>query len=155
MAKNQVITSFGIALPKQVEFDSPRKTEKHIGLHFPLGSNKSQGGFFSRNGGFQAIRQSIYQLMTTEKGERVMLPDFGVNLNYFVFQPLDEVVFDNIKREITTAFNKYIVGGEILKISVFELGETGPSGGNSLKIVLLFSIKGDENSVQEVEVVIA
>ena len=81
-----------------------------------------------------------------------MLPEFGTNLRRFLFQPLDEVTFELIKEEVSTSFNRYIIGATLEKLSVFSLGDVGPSGGNSLKVILLFSLDQEDSILSEVEV---
>jgi len=81
-----------------------------------------------------------------------MLPSFGCNLKRYLFQPLDEDTFESIKQEILFSFKKYIVGARVLKLSVFPLGESGPAGGNSLKIILVLQLIEDDLTVFDVEV---
>ena len=84
-----------------------------------------------------------------------MNPRFGCNLRRFLFQPLTEDVFNQIKLEVASAFNRYIVGASIVKLAVFSLNETGPSGGNALKIILNYELNENESAVDEVEVVLS
>ena len=98
------------------------------------------------------IKNSVKQLLRTEKGERVMLPNFGCNLRKYLFQPLDQTTFENIKREILYSFKNYIVGANIQKLAVFPLGETGPAGGNSLKVLLTLQLDTADLEIFDVEV---
>jgi phage baseplate assembly protein W len=50
------------------------------------------------------IQQSIQILLATRKGERVMVPDYGCNLNEMLFEP------------ITTSFKTYI--SEMIRTSI-------------------------------------
>ena len=123
-----------------------------MGLNFPLGSKIEEGGLFAGTTDETTVRSSIKQLMQTERGERVMLPEFGTNLRRFLFQPLDETTFQSIKREIQSNFDKYIVGAIITKIKVYPLGDIGPSGGNSLKVALDLELNSRDFEVFDVEV---
>jgi hypothetical protein len=96
----------------------------------------------------------VKQLLSTERGERIMLPRFGCNLRRFLFQPLTESTFEAIKREIAWSFDRYIVGATIQKISVVPYGDAGPAGGNSLKVGLVIKISEDDLTMFDVEVVI-
>ena len=84
-----------------------------------------------------------------------MLPGYGCNLKRFLFQPLDELTFEAIKREIQSSFNQYIVGAYITKIRVIPLGDVGPSGGNTLKIALDLRLSAEKLQVFGVEVVLS
>jgi phage baseplate assembly protein W len=52
-----------------------------------------------------AIRNSIKNIFTTKKGEKILAPEFGSALEQFLFEPVDnvygriigETIFDNIK----------------------------------------------------------
>jgi hypothetical protein len=152
MAFNQTVNVYGKTVPRYME-QVPTSQRDHVfGLKFPLGSRKTLGGFFSKNSGVDMIKDSVKQLLLTEKGERLMLPGFGCNLRRFLFQPLDETTFQSIKREIQSNFDKYIVGANITKIKVYPLGDIGPSGGNSLKVALDLELNSGDFEVFDVEV---
>ena len=119
------------------------------GLKYPLGSAKD-GTILKKSSGINMIRDAVEQLLLTERGERLMLPDFGCNLRKYVFQPLDETTFQSIRREIEVSFRKYIVGASITKLSVFPTGDFGPAGGNSLRVIL--NIKLDESDLEVFDV---
>ena len=134
----------------------PVKSERKsiYGLNFPLGSSKT-GGIFSKNSGVNMIKQSVEQLLLTQRGERIMLPNYGCNVRKYLFQPLDEETFERIIDEIETSFNNYIVGARIDKIQVFPTGDTGPAGGNSLQIILKLKLDTSDLEVFDVGVTIS
>jgi hypothetical protein len=152
MAINQTQTVYGVAPTQKVSVNAKSKKDRFVGLNFPLGSKIEVGGIFAGTTDETTVRSSIKQLMQTERGERVMLPEFGTNLRRFLFQPLDEVTFELIKEEVSSSFNRYIIGATLEKLSVFSLGDVGPSGGNSLKVILLFSLDQEDSILSEVEV---
>jgi phage baseplate assembly protein W len=128
----------------------PKSERKEIfGLEYPLGSSES-GGIFSKTSGVKMIKNAVEQLLLTERGERVMLPNYGCNLKKYLFQPLDETTFTGIRNEIETSFRNYIVGARIAKLSVFPTGESGPAGGNSLQVIL--SLKLDKSDLEVFDV---
>jgi len=128
----------------------PKSERKEIfGLEYPLGSSES-GGIFSKTSGVRMIKNAVEQLLLTERGERVMLPNYGCNLKKYLFQPLDETTFTGIRNEIETSFRNYIVGARIAKLSVFPTGESGPAGGNSLQVIL--SLKLDKSDLEVFDV---
>lgn len=152
MAANQTVTIYGITQNRFIE-DSPKTTKKAIyGLGFPLGKNTKTGGFFVKTSGIELIKNAVKQLLNTERGERVMLPKYGCNLRRFLFQPLDEVTFEEIKEEILYSFNNYITGARIKRLAVIPLEDVGPAGGNSLLVRLILSLVEDDLKVFDVEV---
>lgn len=152
MAANQTVNVYGKIIPTYMEQIPTAQRKAITGLAFPLGISKTSGGIFSRRTGIKMIKEAVKQVLLTEKGERVMLPNFGCNLRKYLFQPLDETIFSNIRTDIETAFNTYVVGAKIAKLAVFPYGETGPSGGNSLKVILTLKLDTDDLEVFDVEV---
>lgn len=57
----------------------------------------------SRQEDTQLIKNDILQLLLTIPGERVMRPDFGVNLRNAVFEPGDEATVSALEDEIREA----------------------------------------------------
>tara|TARA_R110000796_G_scaffold148460_1_gene265334 strand:- start:378 stop:845 length:468 start_codon:yes stop_codon:yes gene_type:complete len=152
MAANQTVNVYGKVVPNYMQQVPTAQRNHRFGLKFPLGSRKTTGGFFSKNSGVDCIKDSVKQLLLTDRSERVMLPGYGTNLRRFLFQPLDELTFEAIKREITSSFYSYIVGANLTKIKVIPLGDIGPSGGNSLKIALDLELTSGDFEVFDVEV---
>jgi phage baseplate assembly protein W len=46
------------------------------------------------------IRASLQRILGTSRGERVMQPEFGHSLKRILFEPLDEIIIEDLKREI-------------------------------------------------------
>ena len=151
MAANQTVTVYGKTSPRYITEGPTSKRREVFGLGFPLGSSPD-GGIFSRKTGVNMIKDAVRQLLLTERGERIMLPNFGCNLRKYLFQPLTETTFESIKREILYSFEKYIRGADVVKLSVFPMGPLGPSGGNSLKVVLSLVLDTDDLKIFDVEV---
>lgn len=151
MAANQTVTVFGSIAPRYMKQGPVSHRQEVYGLSFPLGSSPG-GGFFSKRSGIVMIKEAVKQLLLTERGERIMLPNFGCNLRKYLFQPLDESTFESIKREIQYSFKNYIVGAQIARLAVFPLGEAGPAGGSSLKVVLSLKLDTADLEIFDVEV---
>ena len=152
MAANQTVTVYGNTSMPFIEKVPTERRNYVFGLGFPLGKNKSTGGFFQKKTGVSLIQDAVKQLLLTERGERVMLPKYGFNLRGYLFQPLDESMFESIKEEIQFSFNNYIVGASILKLAVIPFGGLGPAGGNSLLVKLTLQLDEEDLSVFDVEV---
>ena len=148
---SNTVTRFGQTSTKY-ELQSPREKRQEVrGLNFPLGIKKESGGFFKSNSGRPMIKQAIEQLLRTEKGERIMLPNFGCTLRKYLFQPITEDLFADIKQNIVRSFNDYIEGATLRKIGIFETGEYDAAGGNQLRVILSVSLDSDSLEVFDVE----
>lgn len=151
MAANSTVFRYG-RRPTKYEEQAPRAKRQEIyGLTFPLGKNRNSGGFFKKNSGREMIKQAVTQLLRTEKGERLMLPNFGCNLRKYLFQPITQDLFNNIRVTIEESFNNYIVGAKLLKVGIFETGEYDAAGGNQIRVVLRVQLSTDDLQVFDVE----
>lgn len=56
------------------------------GLRFPIRPDAVTGAL-PRVAGMDRIRQSIEQILDTEPGERIMLPEFGCGLRRYLMEP--------------------------------------------------------------------
>lgn len=153
MAANQTVTVFGSEPVRYFNQTVVSTRKPRYGLAFPLGKS-TLGGFFSKSEGIQLIKGAVQQLLLTDRGERVMLPNFGCNLKKYLFQQLNEGLFEEIKREIQQSFYQYIVGASLVKVGVFPTGDAGPLGGNSLRVVLSLKLNVADLEVFDVEVII-
>jgi len=151
MAANTTVFRYG-QRPTKYEEQAPRAKRQEIyGLTFPLGVERNSGGFFKKNSGRARIQQAVSQLLKTEKGERLMLPNFGCNLRKYLFQPITQELFNDIRETIETSFRNYIVGAKLLKVGVFETGEYDAAGGNQLRVVLSVQLNTDDLEIFDVE----
>jgi phage baseplate assembly protein W len=154
MVANQTVNTYGQTYFAPDINDIAELTYSNYGLGFPLGKRKKTGGFFSKETGVSLIKNNVQQLLSTERGERVMLPLFGCNLRKYVFQPLTEDLFEAIKDEISFSVSKYIIGAKLIKLSVVPFGVLGPAGGNSLQVTLTLQVTDESLTMFDVEVVV-
>jgi phage baseplate assembly protein W len=88
----------------------------------PEFSNKSnQVGLLSDE---DDIRSSLQILLSTRQGERVMLPDYGCNLDELVFESLTTTFKTYIKDLIATAILYYEPRIDVNKIDLDDSAET-------------------------------
>ena len=154
MAANTTSNLYG-AVQERYNIQPVKSQRDNIhGLQYPLGSSET-GGIFSKNSGINMIKQAVEQLLLTDKGERIMLPNYGCNLRQYLFQPLDEDTFDNIREEVINSFDNYIVGAVIDKLRVFPTGDAGPAGGNSLQVILSLKLQKEDLEIFDVGVTIS
>jgi phage baseplate assembly protein W len=82
---------------------------------------------FAMVGGDAAIRQSIYLIIHTVPGERVMRPDFGCEIHSLIFDPANEETATTAERYVTDALNRWEPRIELKNVTATvgdtELGE--------------------------------
>lgn len=75
------------------------------GLSFPLRVG-NKGGFVMSNH-IDHIEESIVQILSTQLYERVMLPEFGSDIDAYVFDPNEVETQALVQYEIVEALTKY------------------------------------------------
>ena len=88
-----------------------------VGLNSRVNPNNA-GGVFSKQYGIALVKSNLIDLLTTKKGDRVMLPNFGTNLHLAVFEELDHYLKEDIKTEIYTAIATYEPRVEVLSLEI-------------------------------------
>lgn len=62
-------------------------------------------GYFHTQSGIDQIKSDMLALILTNQGERVMLPQFGLDLRRFLFEPADSVVVGQVKALLIEQLN--------------------------------------------------
>ena len=75
------------------------------GLGQPLGPDES--GSLRTASGPEKVRQSIFTILDTERGERVMRPDFGCGLSRWLMAPNSPATRAGIEREVRSALQRW------------------------------------------------
>lgn len=72
------------------------------GLHFPVGIDPVTGRI--RTSSYEeSIKESIYLILMTRKGERVMQPEFGCGIQDYVFESMDYGTLSKMSTSVTNA----------------------------------------------------
>lgn len=137
-------------LAKRESIEIP--VQRRYGLAWPLGSTFI-GPYFNKASSSYLIRGQILQILQTKKGERVMLPDFGVGIDNYLFAPLTEDRSSELAHEVTTAIRKYAQNIEVLKLRFFQDDNLKGLGLPGIKIQLVVK-SSDTNQTLDFEAVI-
>tara|TARA_R100001594_G_scaffold88239_1_gene122513 strand:+ start:255 stop:662 length:408 start_codon:yes stop_codon:yes gene_type:complete len=112
---------------------SPKLPLKVSSIDGPYGLNKSIG---------EAIRQNFKNLILTSPGERVMIPDFGVGIRKYFFEPVNPMTFENIAGAIEEQKNRYLPFIVIDNI-LFQTSDENPTlSFNEIAIEITYTIPG-------------
>lgn len=97
-------------MPTQITKINPLDLNKNIsiGLALPFGSCGSDKLFINNFSTKEQIKSNLINLLLTNKGERIMNPEFGADLKLIIFEAIADEEFDIIKDLITTSVNIYI-----------------------------------------------
>ena len=108
-----------------------------IGWKFPLQVNPD--GTIALSKYEQRIEESIYLILSTAKGERVMLPDFGCGIHDLVFAPNNPATIAMVVQTVRKALVAYEPRIDVLNVNA----ETAPQEPNLLLIRVNYRIRAN------------
>jgi phage baseplate assembly protein W len=76
-----------------------------LGCPYPI--QKTPLGLLPTVYGIQAVKADLIQLILTNPGERVMMPDFGTPLRKLLFEQNDPTIYDKIRSVIIAAVSQW------------------------------------------------
>lgn len=127
--------------------------DKFTGLQYPL--VKTPRGILAKKKGVDQIKSDLLQLLLTNPGERVMLPQFGTPLRTLFFEPNDRFVVNQARQMIIDSISTWEprVPIEAIEISnTIDENDLNPNDDKS-EIESILSIKirfFDPNNIQEI-----
>lgn len=75
------------------------------GIQFPFTSTDSKG--VKMNDLIERINQSLFILFETPRGSRLMLPEYGSNINRHKFEPNDSILYDRLREEMLSDIRRW------------------------------------------------
>lgn len=120
--------------------------KQYYGIKFPLTANNLDGFFLDLNEKVEdKVASEILHTILTPKRSRIRKPEFGTNLAKYIFEPSDELTWEDVKSEVIEAVSSYVANVDLTEISV----ETPPEEPNSIYLDLRYTVKKgnkEENS---------
>jgi phage baseplate assembly protein W len=116
-------------------------TEKVTGLRWAYKLTDSQVPYFNKLTSRELVETQMRQLLLTHKGERVMLPDYGLSLRNLLFQPLTSELVTTAAEDIEVSVNKYLPGVHVLKVSITQSENMYGYGIPGIHVGLLYRIR--------------
>jgi phage baseplate assembly protein W len=82
--------------------------QNNLGITFPYQEDLT-GKFLRLNqNDKEELKSKLALLITTQRGQRLFNPDFGINIEQFLFQPMDDQTYNAIRDEITSNVTRFI-----------------------------------------------
>lgn len=106
------------------------------GISFPFVPNNASG--VATNELVDRINQSLFILFETPKGSRLMLPDFGSDIQKFRFDPLDRVLLERLRYTINEDIKKW--EPRVIVTSIEFLEDTNMIDNSILYISIYYNI---------------
>ena len=128
--------------------------DKYIGLQYPL--VKTVRGILAQKINIDLIKADMLQLLLTNPGERVMLPDYGTPLRRLIFEQNDDILKQQARQMIINSLEKWepriivnnVVVGSVEKSDLDRL-DTREEMDKILKITINFYDPNDISELNE------
>jgi hypothetical protein len=92
----------------------------NIGINFPF-VDSAKGYYLDMTvTDADEIRANLMHLLLTNKGERFMMPNFGTDLIKYLFEPMINKTFSDLKLEINDTVKKFIPNLQVDDIIIDE-----------------------------------
>ena len=108
-----------------------------IGWKFPL--QVTPAGKIAQARFEQRIEESIFLILSTARGERVMLPEFGCGIHDLVFAPNNAITLSLVAQAVRKALVAYEARIDVLDVET----ETAPEQPNLLLIRINYRIRAN------------
>ena len=132
-----------IVLEKKFVID---EQDKSVGITLPL--TKGSNGYFDVSYTTkEQIKTNIKSLILTNKGERLMEPDFGADLRKALFEPITSDLDTILETRITEAINRWMPYVNVESI-VYDISDSLKDT-NRIDLELKYSLKYSNSQILE------
>ena len=124
-------------------------TQKY-GIKYPFTSNNNDGIYLDLNDTYaDGVKSQVLHVIFTPKGQKLRDPEFGTDLIKYIFGPKDDMVFSDIKSEITSKVSKYVPQVEFRDVNVY----TSENDDNTIIVSVEYGVrKGNKMEITTVAV---
>ena len=123
-------------LPQTVRVN-PLDLQGNIAIGVSLPFNGPAGPFNSTYSTQTQIKSNLLNLLLTNKGERVMNPEFGADLGTALFEGLNDSIVENIKNLINTNVEIFVPEVQITDILV----DINTPDNNAVSVTVKYKLK--------------
>lgn len=102
--------------PSNFSQPADRSDERYTGLPSPV--TRGVRGYLQTAYTRDLIYSSLYNILSTRKGERVNLPEFGTRLHTLLFEPLDAITRKLAENIVTEDIQRWETRIELLDVKV-------------------------------------
>jgi len=93
---------------------------------FDINITRQTDGDLTKNTGFNAVKNSVTNIISTIQGSRRMLPEFAINIHRLLFEPIDEITAQVIAENVIEGINYWDDRIEVVGFDIeprYDLGE--------------------------------
>lgn len=113
-----------------------------VGVNLPFNAPSC---FTSNYTNKDALKNNLINWFLTNKGERLLQPNFGGNLRQFIFQQLAQGTLTDVEEEVSTQLSTYFPSVNVLRLEITQNQNT-----QDINISIKYSITstGIEDNLQ-------
>jgi phage baseplate assembly protein W len=135
------------------QFIQDRDDRVFIGIDLPFRkSDGVEGWFASTTDTISAVKNNIKNLLRTNKGERYLQPNLGLNLRNYLFEQYTDDLRLQIENDILDTFEFWLPFVQVRNLDIKMSDASDGIGKNKLSINVLFNITKDPNTLESVQV---
>lgn len=115
---------------------------RNLNIFFPFDDNRSGNYVRLSETSLEAVKSNIIHLLLTNSGERYYLPEFGLNLRKYIFEPNDDLTTEDIRIEVEEKLQRYFANLKVEKLTL-------TSEENSVLIFMQFTLNDSGELVRD------
>jgi len=122
----------------------------YIGIDLPFYKSTGPEGYFaSTKTTIEAVKNNIRNLIQTEKGERFLQPNLGINLRKFLFEPISLGLEDTIREDVLSTISTWL---PFVNVTQLDINLIDSIDRNQIKINVTFNINKAQNMLGSVQI---
>ena len=126
-----------------------RDSNVKVGMDLPIRRGDDKDGMFAATKTtIEAVKNNIKNLLSTNRGERLMQPNLGLNLRSLLFEQIDDSTLVSIQDSILDSFSVWLPFVEVNDIQIKN--KDIASDMNQVVVKIIFNIKQDPNTIDSV-----
>lgn len=120
--------------------------KQYFGISYPFTNKDYQKYFLDLNDDEKGkVRGQIMHVIFTPKGQRLREPEFGTDLIRYIFEPNDELTWEEVKNNISDAVQTYVPGAILNNIQVAQPDDER----NSIYVRIDYSVQEGNKTITD------
>ena len=128
-----------------------RDSNIKVGLDLPIRRGDTKDGWMaSTSTTIEAVKNNRRNLLQTNRGERLMQPNLGLNLRQLLFEQIDDGTLVAIQNNILDSLQIWLPFVEVRDIKI--VNDDSKTDMNQIVVSIIFNIKQDPSTIDSVSI---
>lgn len=123
---------------------------KPLGIRVPIRNSDRDGVFDMTNTTLDRVKSSLYTLLFTAPGTRVMLPHFGSPIYALQFEQVGPADYDSIKTSIKRAISTWVPEAHVVDVVIAQNAERP----NEFSISINYTLAANSNLSDSIKITV-